>query len=55
MGVPEWMVSVDSRRTRLLHASSCIQILLHFTGPHASRLELDFTKLVVTIILLSAS
>ncbi|XP_030019565.2 uncharacterized protein LOC115439736 [Manduca sexta] len=48
MGVPEWMVSVDSRRTRTLHHSTCIQILLHFTGPHANRLELDFTRLLAS-------
>ncbi|XP_012547044.2 uncharacterized protein LOC101739289 isoform X1 [Bombyx mori] len=48
MGVPEWMVSVDSRRTRDLHHSTCIQILLHFTGPHANRLELDFTRLLAS-------
>ena len=46
MGVPEWMMSVDARRTRTLHGGTCIQLLLHFTGPHANRLELDFTKYV---------
>ncbi|XP_046973148.1 uncharacterized protein LOC124539833 isoform X2 [Vanessa cardui] len=48
MGVPEWMVGVDSRRTRVLHAGACVQVLLHFTGPDASRLELDFTKLLAS-------
>lgn len=44
MGVPEWMVGVDSRKTRLLHGGACVQILLHFTGADASQLELDFTR-----------
>lgn len=44
MGVPEWMVSVDSRKTRILHSGACIQILLHFSGPDANKLELDFAK-----------
>lgn len=44
MGIPEWMLGVDSRRTKLLHAGSCIQVLLHFTGPRANDLELDFTR-----------
>ncbi|XP_022827312.1 uncharacterized protein LOC111357026 isoform X1 [Spodoptera litura] len=48
MGVPEWMMSLDARRTRTLHGGSCIQLLLHFTGPHANRLELDFTKLLAS-------
>ncbi|GBP28787.1 hypothetical protein EVAR_19831_1 [Eumeta japonica] len=48
MGVPEWMISVDSRQTKTLHQGACIQILLHFTGPHANRLELDFTRLLAS-------
>ncbi|XP_022116350.2 uncharacterized protein LOC110994148 [Pieris rapae] len=48
MGVPEWMVGVDSRRTRILHFGACIQVLLHFQGPDANRLELDFTKLLAS-------
>ncbi|XP_041985312.1 uncharacterized protein LOC121737698 isoform X1 [Aricia agestis] len=48
MGVPEWMIGVDSRRTRSLHGGTCIQILLHFTGPDANRLELDFTRLLAS-------
>lgn len=47
MGVPEWMIGVDSRRTRVLHQGACIQILLHFTGPEANRIELDFSKFVL--------
>ncbi|CAH0720985.1 unnamed protein product, partial [Brenthis ino] len=48
MGVPEWMVGVDSRRTHVLHQGACVQVLLHFTGPEASRLELDFTRLLAS-------
>jgi hypothetical protein len=32
MGLPEWMLSVDSRKTRTLHDGTCIQFLLHFKG-----------------------
>ncbi|XP_053619640.1 uncharacterized protein Rsod [Plodia interpunctella] len=48
MGVPEWMVGVDSRRTKALHSGACLQVLLHFSGPQANRLELDFTKLLAS-------
>ncbi|CAH0597827.1 unnamed protein product [Chrysodeixis includens] len=48
LGAPAWMVAVDARRTRALHAGACVQLLLHFTGPHANRLELDFTKLLAS-------
>ncbi|KPJ12105.1 hypothetical protein RR48_02994 [Papilio machaon] len=48
MGVPAWMVGVDSRRTRELHHGACVQVLLHFTGPDANRLELDFTRLLAS-------
>ncbi|XP_050553803.1 uncharacterized protein LOC118270440 isoform X1 [Spodoptera frugiperda] len=48
MGVPPWMMSLDARRTRTLHGGACIQLLLHFTGPHANRLELDFTRLLAS-------
>lgn len=48
MGIPEWMLSVDSRKTKTLHSGSCIQFLLHFKGPIANRLEQDFSKLMST-------
>ncbi|CAH0763523.1 unnamed protein product [Diatraea saccharalis] len=48
MGIPEWMLGVDSRRTRTLHGGSCIQLLLHFTGPRAHQLELDFSRLLAS-------
>jgi hypothetical protein len=32
MGLPEWMLTVDSRKTRTLHGGTCIQFLLHFKG-----------------------
>lgn len=32
MGVPDWMISIDSRKTRLLHNGACIQYLVHFKG-----------------------
>ncbi|XP_052752768.1 uncharacterized protein LOC113514487 isoform X1 [Galleria mellonella] len=48
LGAPEWAVGVDARRTRPLHAGACLHVLLHFSGPHANRLELDFTKLLAS-------
>ncbi|XP_044006416.1 uncharacterized protein LOC122851330 isoform X2 [Aphidius gifuensis] len=48
MGIPEWMLSVDSRKTKILHNGACIQFLLHFKGPIAGRLEKDFSKLLAT-------
>ncbi|KYN36526.1 Superoxide dismutase [Cu-Zn], partial [Trachymyrmex septentrionalis] len=46
MGIPEWMLSIDSRKTRILHNGACIQFLLHFKGPIANKLEQDFSKLL---------
>ena len=48
MGIPEWMLSIDNRKTRILHNGACIQFLLHFKGPIANKLELDFNKLIST-------
>lgn len=46
MGIPEWMLTVDSRQTKILHNNACIQILLHFKGAIANQLEQDFSKLI---------
>ncbi|XP_024941705.1 uncharacterized protein LOC107268693 isoform X2 [Cephus cinctus] len=46
MGIPDWMLSVDSRKTKILHNGACIQFLLHFKGPIANKLEQDFSKLM---------
>ncbi|KAL4711587.1 hypothetical protein ACJJTC_003604 [Scirpophaga incertulas] len=48
LSVPPWMVGVDSRRSKQLHAGACLQVLLHFTGPAAHRLQLDFTRLLAS-------
>lgn len=32
MGIPEWMLSIDGRKTKILHNGACIQFLLHFKG-----------------------
>ena len=39
MGVPEWFLFIDSRETKILHEGRCLQILVHFRGPEASKLE----------------
>lgn len=40
MGIPEWMLDVDARKTKELHGGACIQMIIHFKGPIAHRLEL---------------
>ncbi|KAL0112201.1 hypothetical protein PUN28_011934 [Cardiocondyla obscurior] len=46
MGIPEWMLTIDGRKTKILHDGACIQFLLHFKGPIANKLENDFSKLI---------
>ncbi|XP_017889745.1 uncharacterized protein LOC108630767 [Ceratina calcarata] len=48
MGIPDWMLSIDNRKTKTLHNGACIQFLLHFKGPITSKLEQDFNKLLST-------
>lgn len=33
-GVPDWMLTVDSRKTKVLHGGACIQYLVHFKGEY---------------------
>ncbi|XP_031640527.1 uncharacterized protein LOC116352238 isoform X2 [Contarinia nasturtii] len=46
MGVPEWFLSVDSRKITILHGGACIQMLIHFKGPLAHQMELDLSRLI---------
>lgn len=46
MGVPEWMLSVDSRKITILHGGACIQMLIHFKGALAHQMELDLSRLI---------
>jgi len=48
MGVPDWFLFTDSRETKSLHEGKCLQILLHFRGPLANKLEQDFSRLLRT-------
>jgi len=48
MGVPDWFVFLDTRQTKELHEGKCLQVLLHFRGPHANKLEQDFSRLLRT-------
>lgn len=48
MGIPEWMLTVDSRKVKVLHNDACIQFLMYFKGPIANRLEQDFGRLIST-------
>lgn len=55
MGVPEWFITIDTRKTKKLYNENCIQLLLHFKGPEANKLELDFSTLMTTGRLASPS
>lgn len=46
MGIPEWFLTVDSRKTKFLHNHACVQLLIHFKGPIAGKLEQDFNRLM---------
>ncbi|XP_014088313.2 uncharacterized protein Rsod [Bactrocera oleae] len=46
MGIPEWMLDVDARKTKELHGGACIQMIIHFKGPIAHRLEMDMSRLI---------
>ena len=39
---------LDTRKTRNLHNGRCVQIEIHFAGPHAHKLEQDFGYLMRT-------
>nr|XP_023029851.1 uncharacterized protein LOC111517802 [Leptinotarsa decemlineata] len=47
MGIPEWFLNVDSRQTKNIYNDACVQLLLHFKGPIASKLEQDFNSLLL--------
>jgi len=48
MGIPEWFLTVDTRKTNVLYNGACIQLLVHFKGPQANKLEQDFSRLLST-------
>lgn len=48
MGIPEWFLHIDSRTTQILHNGACIAFKLHFKGPKAHQLEIDFSRLIIT-------
>nr|BBG74654.1 superoxide dismutase 6 [Tribolium castaneum] len=48
LGIPDWFLTVDSRKTKSLHSDACVQLLLHFKGPLANRLEQDFSRLLAS-------
>lgn len=48
MGLPEWMLAVDSRKTKLIHNGACMQMIIHFMGPKAHQIEIDLTRLLTT-------
>lgn len=48
LGVPEWMLSIDSRKIKNLHNGACVQMLMHFKGPIAHQLEIDVSRLIAS-------
>lgn len=48
LGVPEWMLSIDSRKIKPLHNGACVQMLMHFKGPIAHQMELDLSRLIAS-------
>lgn len=46
MGIPEWMLSVDSRKITVLHNGACVQMLMHFKGALAHQMEQDLSRLI---------
>ncbi|XP_075237952.1 superoxide dismutase family protein Rsod [Lycorma delicatula] len=48
MGIPEWFLTIDNRKTKILNGGVCIQLYLHFKGPAANNLEQDFSRLLST-------
>lgn len=48
MGLPEWMLAIDSRKTKTLHNGGCVQMIIHFKGAQAHQLEIDFSRLIAT-------
>lgn len=48
MGLPEWMLAVDSRKTKVIHNGACMQMIMHFMGPKAHQIEIDFSKLLTS-------
>lgn len=48
LGVPEWMLSIDSRKIKTLHNGACVQMLMHFKGPLAHQLEIDLSRLIAS-------
>ena len=43
MGVPEWFVTIDARKTKLLYNGNCIQFLMHFKGNAQIRKNLSYS------------
>lgn len=48
MGVPDWMLSIDSRSTKTRDEGECILMVIHFKGPQAHKFDQDFSRLMMT-------
>lgn len=49
MGVPDWMLTIDTRRTKHLHNDGCVQLFLHFKGPKVYQIFYN-SNFIITLI-----
>jgi len=42
---PEWFLFIDEQETLEINLGRCVQFTIHFRGPHAQKLQLDFNRL----------
>lgn len=45
MGIPEWFLTVDSRKTNILYNGACVQLYVHFKGPLITTIQKIVGKL----------
>lgn len=50
LGVPEWMLTVDNRKTKVLHNGACIQLLFHFKGTRIDSLQIKYRNLIALLL-----
>lgn len=47
MGIPEWFLTVDNRKTKILYNGNCIQFLLHFKGTNVPFADVYFVTKIL--------
>ncbi|XP_068215953.1 uncharacterized protein [Palaemon carinicauda] len=51
LGAPEWYLAADLQTVSYSSDQKCVTFVIHFMGPSAARLELDFSRLLAGAIL----